>query len=313
MFRITAYSPELEDSWNQFVKASRNGLFLFDRKYMDYHSDRFRDSSLLFFFDVMDLTAVMPATIEGDVMTSHAGLTFGGIITDSRLRATDMVDLFHDLGKHLKEMGIKKLVYKAIPHIYHSIPAEEDLYALFLTDAKLVRRDVSSTIFMPERTPFAKERRWCVRKAQSRGTEVEESSDFGNYMEIEKKCLESRHGVRPTHTKEEMILLAQRFPENIRLFAGVIDGRMEGGVIMYESRNVAHTQYIASTEAGRKSHVVDCVLDYLINEYYIDKRYFDFGISTENAGQYLNSSLSDYKSTFGARATVYDTYEVNWE
>ena len=45
----------------------------------------------------------------------------------------------------LRASGISKLIYKAIPHIYHTVPAEEDLYALFLLNAKLFRRDVSST------------------------------------------------------------------------------------------------------------------------------------------------------------------------
>lgn len=313
MATIRRYSTTQKEEWNRFVSNSRNGTFLFHREYMEYHSDRFQDSSLLFFSKQPDLIAVMPASIAGDVMTSHAGLTFGGIVSDDRMRVTTMMEVFQGLMRYLKEADVKKLVYKAIPHIYHSVPAEEDLYALFLLDARLIRRDVSSTIFMADRVPFVKERRWCVRKGLSQGTKVEPSADFASFMEIEEKNLESRHGVRPTHTKEEMVLLASRFPENIRLFAAVRDGRMEGGVIVYESKNVAHTQYIASTEEGRKTYVADCVLDYLINEHYVNKRYFDFGISTENAGRFLNSSLSDYKSTFGAKATVYDTYEIKCE
>ena len=44
---IIPYSINHRDVWNQFVRQSRNGTFLIDRRFMDYHSDRFVDCSLL--------------------------------------------------------------------------------------------------------------------------------------------------------------------------------------------------------------------------------------------------------------------------
>ena len=40
-YRYITYPP--------FNKNAKNGIFMFDRNYMDYHSDRFRDNSLLFY------------------------------------------------------------------------------------------------------------------------------------------------------------------------------------------------------------------------------------------------------------------------
>ena len=51
MFEIRRYTADRADEWNQFVRASKNGTFLFDRRFMDYHSDRFRDHSLMVFRD----------------------------------------------------------------------------------------------------------------------------------------------------------------------------------------------------------------------------------------------------------------------
>jgi len=39
------------DEWNAFVAKSKNGTFLFDRRYMDYHADRFSDHSLMCYHD----------------------------------------------------------------------------------------------------------------------------------------------------------------------------------------------------------------------------------------------------------------------
>ena len=40
---VEQYSSERSAEWNEFVKNSKNGTFLFDRNYMDYHSERFTD------------------------------------------------------------------------------------------------------------------------------------------------------------------------------------------------------------------------------------------------------------------------------
>ena len=57
--------------------------------------------------------------------------------------------------------------------------------------------------------------------------------------------------------------------------------------------------------------VADLVFDSIITHYSTRKKYFDFGISTEKGGSYLNRGLAAYKESFGARAIMYDTYEVD--
>lgn len=47
MFEIRRYSPDQAEAWNLFVAQSKNGTFLFDRRFMDYHADRFADHSLM--------------------------------------------------------------------------------------------------------------------------------------------------------------------------------------------------------------------------------------------------------------------------
>ncbi len=54
-------------------------------------------------------------------------------------------------------------------------------------------------------------------------------------------------------------------------------------------------------------------MDVLLNEVYRDKPYFDFGVSTVDNGRTLNASLIQNKESYGARATVYDFYELSLE
>ena len=49
MFEIKRYSEADKEVWNVHVEQARNATFLLNRSYMDYHSDRFHDHSLMIF------------------------------------------------------------------------------------------------------------------------------------------------------------------------------------------------------------------------------------------------------------------------
>jgi hypothetical protein len=308
--KTIAYEHNQKRVWDQFVTNSKNGTFLFYRDYMEYHSDRFTDHSLMF-YEENNLIAVMPANIKNETLYSHGGLTFGGMIYNQKMKASLMADIFESMKEYLSKLGIRQIVYKAIPHIYHKIPSEEDLYALFLNDARLIRRDISSTILMEKKLNYAKDKKQFIKKAKLDGLEVIRSYDFKAYMSIKEVDLEKKYGVKPTHTPEEIDLLASKFPENIKLFSVYINKSMIAGVMIYESDTAAHAQYLGSTEKGKELHAADLIFDFLINHYYIGKKYFSFGISTEKEGKYLNKGLIEYKERFGARAIVYDHYIID--
>ena len=312
MVTVVRYVPERAREWDEFVSRAKNGHFLFLRGYMDYHADRFPDASLMFHDGAGRLVGLLPATVreEGSALASHAGLTFGGVVSGDSMKAALMLELFGAMLAHLRESGFARLVYKAVPHIYHRAPAEEDLYALFRAGARLSRRDLSSAIEMDSRLPMSKGRKYSIKLAERNGVTVSESSDFETFMAIEERVLAERHGVRPVHTAAELSMLAGRFPENIKLYAAHREGRMLAGVVVYATERVAHAQYISATEEGREVGATDLIISALLGHHYASKKFFDFGISTERAGTFLNEGLAENKQGFGARAVVYDFYEL---
>lgn len=309
MAQLVPYEKTDEEAWNNFVKESKNGTFLFDRGYMDYHSDRFEDASFMV-YDEDELIAIIPGNISGETYYSHQGLTYGGVLSTTDMTAATMVNIFDTLITQLEKQNLERIIYRAIPHIYHEVPAEEDLYALFREDAHLIHREVSSAVNLNNPVEFRDGRSWGARKGRREGITAERTDDFRRFMEIEAELLRERYDEEPTHTPDEMELLASRFPDNIKLFTSYLDEELISGVLIYETETVAHTQYIAGTDTGRDYHASDVILDYLINDYYTDKQYFDFGISTEDGGEYLNEGLAFFKEGFGARSVVYDTYEI---
>ena len=311
---VIRYTPEFKKTWDDFVSGSKNGIFLFLRDYMDYHSDRFPDHSLMFFDGARTLIGVMPAHVEGTTMTTHGGLTFGGIVAGYSMTATTMLSLFSSMRSYLVSNGIEKLVYKAIPHIYHIIPSEDDLFALSSGGARLAKRDVSSAILMPyiDQTEETRLRKRMLKKAASASITVERSYDFDGFMELVSGVLRSRHGASPVHTVKEIRRLASIFPDNIKLFTASGPGqKLLAGLLVYEHKLVAHAQYNANSDEGRLVGANEAIYDYVIHHVYRDKRYFDFGTSMENNGPSLNPGLLRYKESFGARTVVYDCYELD--
>lgn len=309
--RIERYTARDRDRWNAFVRSSRNGTFLFDRDYMDYHADRFADHSLLACDESDRLLALLPAHEAGQRLVSHGGLTYGGFVVDDRMTATLMLELFGAAMDNLRRSGFAALLYKCIPYIYHRAPAEEDRYALFRAGARLTRRDHLAVI--DHRAPLARQerRQRSVRKAAKLGLAVRESEDFGAYWEILRANLMSRYGVEPVHSVDEMVLLKSRFPERIRLFAAYDGEAMRAGVVVYVSDCVCHAQYIGASDEGREQGALDAVFEQLIGAFAGVTRYFDFGTSTEHDGMFLNAGLADFKEGFGARTVVHDHYEVD--
>ncbi len=165
---LRVYQPQYKSQWDQFVANSKNGVFLFNRDYMEYHQNRFQDHSLLFFMNG-ELVALLPANLENHTLHSHAGLTFGSVISGSGMTLSLMLEVFGALVEHCKQEGITQVVYKTVPYIYHSAPADEDLYALFRSNARLIARNVSSAIYLPQRVAFDSRRKESLRKAKRTG------------------------------------------------------------------------------------------------------------------------------------------------
>lgn len=310
--RVERYDSSLMEIWDRFVRKSKNGTFLFLRNYMDYHSDRFPDHSLVVWSGKQEPIALLPACIDATgILTSHGGLTYGGFITDENMKIGLMMDVFEEAVNYLSAEGIAEIQYKTVPHIYHGISAEEDRYCLFRLGAQLVRCDALTVIDYGNRLPYQERRRRSIRKARQNSMEVLRTEDYASFWEILTGNLVTHHKVSPVHTLAEIEHLASRFPGRIQLLGAFHKGEMLAGSLLYVSRNVVHIQYAAASEAGRQSGALDLINEHLITRHCGPQRYLDFGISTECGGRILNRGLAEYKEGFGGRAVTHEHFKLS--
>ena len=332
-WEIRRYRPEDAKTWDEFVRNSRNGTFLFLRGYMDYHADRFRDSSRMAWLNGK-LRALLPANITDDgVLHSHQGLSYGGwVFPKNHVDGSDILALFECFVEQMRGEGIVAFDYKAMPEIYCSRGSADDRYALFRLGAEMTGCGLSEAVDLTRPIAFSEMQRRHLKGALKVNAEISEEKDLAPFMTLLENCLRERHDVSPVHTLEEMELLRSRFPQNIRVYCVRVEDRRTGetgenmerelpsssdagevifpdaGVCVYDTGRVAHAQYIATTERGRELNLLTLLFHWLMTQKYADRRWFDFGISTEDNGHYLNSGLLRQKFSYGSGSLLYPRY-----
>ena len=309
-YSIKQYSEIYFSKWNDFIAKSKNGTFLFHRSFMEYHSDRFEDYSLMV-FDGDKLVAVLPSHKTGNNIYSHFGLTYGGLIYTEKTKLGDIISITADVLKYLHENAIEKLYVKLMPPIYHKFPADEFSYALFLSGAAITRRDTLAVIDQDNRLHFSTSRKQTIKKGTDNDYSIREEPDFKLFWEeVLIPNLNEKHNASPVHTCSEITLLHQRFPDNIRQFNVYKEDEIAAGATVFITDTVAHIQYISGRKIHNSNGVLDFLFDHLINTVFKNIRFFDFGTSNEEQGRKLNHGLMFWKETFGARTIVQDFYEV---
>ena len=310
---IRPYTQADAAQWDAFVSESKNATFLLRRGYMDYHSDRFTDASLIIGRGGRT-AALFAASRSGRCITAHGGLTYGGFILPMRgMDGADVLAAARMVAQHYREAGADTLIYKAIPYIYHRNPADEDIYALFRLGARTEACGLSSAIDLRHNCGFNENSRRNCRRALAAGVTVgEDNSSLSEFHGMLAGVLAERHNTSPVHSAAELHLLRSRFPENIRLFtARSADGRLIAGTLIYFTARTAHAQYIAASPAGRELRALPALFRHIIGNCCAGLDYFDFGISTEHGGEYLNEGLHHQKYSMGGRGVVYNVLRLN--
>jgi hypothetical protein len=314
--RVRPFEAGDAERWDQFVRDAWNGTILHTRRYLSYHGDRFDDRSLLIEDDRGRVLGLFPAAIDPEDarrVISHPGITFGGVVHDGQLGGERMIDALRSIGAHYRSEGLTALRIRVVPYIYYRVPAADDLYALARLGATRWRCDLAAVIDCEHQPPLNRRRKRSLRKALAQGVTVERGAQWlPEIWTIITEVLRERHGARPTHTLEEIQELAARFPDEIRTVAGLLDGVAVTGAVFFLQPNVLHVQYSGASEVGREIAAIDVMFDHGITlARQLGKRYFSFGISTEENGRVLNESLYQFKREFGAGAVVHEFYELD--
>lgn len=313
--RIVSYASSDEAAWDSFLDSCINATFLHSRRFLGYHRSRFTDASL----QVLDargrLIGLLPAAVDPadpKAVVSHPGATFGGLLRGRSLQGADVIAALEGICRDYGDRGFESFTYKAIPIVYQMHPSEDDLYALHQLGARRNRCDLSSAIDLERRDGPSRRLRRALNRASRHAVEVESrSARYEDFWSILTDRLSGRHNTVPTHTLDEILHLADLFPEHISLAVALDASEVVAGVVLFESGQTVHTQYSASSEKGTQMGALEAVTEACIQDATLRrKRYFDFGISSEQGGAVLNAGLFEFKAKFGASGVAHEFYRI---
>lgn len=307
---VRRYEAAIAEDWRRVLSRARNGIFQFDRNFIEYHGDRFLDMSAVAYMDNAPV-AVVPAAYDAvsHRVTSHPGLTFGGVVVERGVRSGEAIAIVNEVLDTFKNWGAKSCLMKLLPDVFGAYPSAEVGYALWRRGFALVRRDLSSLLPFESALPFNSLKNRAVKKAHKAGVTVKDAP-VGLFHDLLESVLNSQHGVSAVHSSAELDLLKHRFPDHVFVRAGWLGGDILAGTLVFNYGHVWHTQYLANSARGRDVGALDVVIAELIDEAKAaGAHYMSFGASTTEHGMEINHGLLWQKESYGARAIVHDFME----
>ncbi len=310
---VAAFSPDKAKIWDTFLGQSINSHFFYSRDFLKYHEGKLVDRSLMLYLNEK-LIGILPACecpVDRYQISSHYGLSFAGLVLSKRFGQGFVNSCLDAICLYLKDCGYKTFHYKPSPFIYHSKPCQADLYWLWKNNAQLVRRDSGSVIFLKSPLQYSKGRKSSVKKAFKSNIRVElNNSKIDEFWNVLTSNLQQKYDALPTHDLSQIKNLTANFPDNIKLYAALLNDRVVSGALLFVNPGVVHTQYLSSSQLGKDLCALDLVIDTIVSNYSSKCSYLSFGISTFHNGKQYNSSLGSYKESFDSGPMLFEHYSL---
>ncbi|WP_343767568.1 GNAT family N-acetyltransferase [Gangjinia marincola] len=275
---------------------------------MEYHADRFTDASVMIYAKGK-LVGLLLANSREDAIHSHQGLSYGGFIVKPIIKTLDMLAMVNATLKFYAERGKRQLQIKTLPSIYRSKPTEAEALALAMLKGTITRTDSYYIIDLAEGYQPNRNRKRALKKAEASGLKLVSGCFEPFWNKVLIPNLTERFGVKPVHSLAEIELLAKRFPKQIHCYGAFLNDEIKAGVVIFETKHVAHFQYSSGTDSRNEDGALDVLFDAIIKKY-LRKKYISFGSSSEGNGTILNEGLVYWKESFGAVPLTQHFYSI---
>ena len=321
MLTITKYNDMLFDEWEKFISDSNNGTIFQKQAFLKYHINRkFVDGSLVI-KNKGTIVAAVPAAIKENILYSHPGSSYGGIVLSHNLD----FKMIHDILKVIDEYCIGQK-YKALflinsPSIYQKKSDQSLDYLLQWNGFKQTELYISHAVDMSKTSDILslltkRKRRYINNNQELNSLTFEEETyldEFYNILIASKK----KYNTTPTHSLDELIKLKDMFPQQIKLLVTKNENKIIGGsLIFFTNDNVALVFYNTILEEYRESQIAMLQL-YKCME--IAKKYnlhwIDFGVShtpEEENPLAPKFSLIHFKEQFNAKGVLRIAYQKEY-
>ena len=321
MFTITKYNEMLFDEWEQFISDSNNGTIFQKQAFLQYHINRsFVDGSLIIKKKSV-IVAVMPAAIKDNILYSHPGSSYGGIVLSPNLDFKMIDEILKVIDEYCIAQKYRALFLINSPSIYLKNADQSLDYLLQWNGFKQTELYISHAVDMSQTSDILslltkRKRRYINNNPKLNSLTFKEESSLEEFYDI-LVASKKKYNTNPTHSLDELIKLKDMFPQNIKLLVTRNDNKIIGGsLIFFTNDNVALVFYNTILEQYRESQIAMLQL-YKCME--ISKKYnldwIDFGVShTPEQENPLapKFSLIHFKEQFNAKGVLRIAYQKEY-
>lgn len=299
---IKPYHNDYKNIWNSFIKDSVNGTFLFDRDFMEYHSDRFNDASLMVFNDDA-LICCIPGNKKESNFYSHQGLTYGGFIFKKDLSKSQLEKVIHQVINDLKD-NYASIEFRWQPYFYNDYQ-EHIISAMDQLGFQTRKKFDNLHIDLIHKIKTSSKKTVGYRNGKFDELRLEINHDFKSFWnQILIPQLKARHDASPVHSLEEIELLASRFPDSIKQYTIYKDQELLCGVTFFIKNNIVKSQYASASPDGLKVGALDFLYLEAIQRFKNEGlEYIDLG-HVNNPDGTINRGLQRFKEELGGVNTA---------
>lgn len=317
MISIRQIEPGERKRWTDFILRSNNGTVFHLPDFLDYHPEgRFRNHHLIS-ENKNDIVSVIPGALtereDGIWFRSYPGASYGGPVFNDSLGLSKIERIIDELMSYCRSQGFRGIEMTPPPMIYYRRPNNYLEFSLVKRGFKYRKRELTAVIDLSRlgeelRLGFRSSALRGVRKAVKSGVEVEENSDFSLFYHVLESNLQQRHGVKPTHTLEELEKLRNLLgKERVRQFIATSGGEVLAGMVMFHCNpRVTLAFYISHDQEHQALRPVNLVYMEVIRwAKQMGYHYMDLGTFTLNME--VNHGLCRFKESFSARGIFRNT------
>lgn len=311
-YSVRQYQVSDFHSWNAFISKAKNATFLFHRDFMEYHKERFQDFSLLI-FEEEKLIAIIPANCVGDIIYSHQGLTYGGLVYSTKISTEKVAGIIDSMLSFLKEKGMQFFYFKPIPSFYTSGGNHEIDFFLIRKGAFLDKKEMNMAINLAMPLTISKSKLKHFKKIEDLDLEIVEEDELDSFWKLVlEPRLKEKYDAKPVHTLQEITKLKEKFPNNIKQFSVYYNDEIIAGITIFETETVVKSQYGATTKKGEELRALDFLFINLIKKYKREgKLFFDMGIVNDSNEEGYHAGLLKQKEELGCTVYGQDFYKMN--
>ena len=321
MITIKKYVSKQSNQWDEFIDVSNNGTIFQKQSFINYHIDRkFIDHSLII-KNNNNVLAVLPAIIKNNVLYSHAGSSYGGLVLARGVEFSVLNDIILKLDDYCVKNKFKSIFLINSPCIYHKeldysldyLLQWNQFYQkeLYISHAVNIGQEADLSNLLAKR-----KRRYLNNDDELNALKFKESSEFDVFYRILLKSKE-KFKSKPTHSLEELYQLKKIFPNEIKLLLTMKNDEVVGGsLIFFTNDSVSLIFYNTILEELRNSQISMLQL-YKCME--ISKQYgckvVDFGVShTPEAKDPMAPKLSliRFKEQFNTGGVLRIAYQKDY-